>query len=81
MPVSISNLLELLPHKAGQERPHPAPFYQRLSDNPNPDVNVARGSVEIQELLSQHLVLQHSAQLRQGLGLREVAEASPGVIP
>lgn len=81
LPVSIANLLELFPQEAGQERPHPAPFYQGLRDAPNPEVYVARGPVEIQQLLSQHLVLQHGTQLCQCLGLPEVAEASPGVIP
>lgn len=48
LPVSITNLLELLSQEAGQERSHPAPLYLGLSNTPNPDVDVVRGPIEIQ---------------------------------
>lgn len=50
LPVSTAGPCELVLKKTSQKRPHTGPWQKRLCNGPNPDVNVVRGPVQIQEL-------------------------------
>lgn len=72
--------MELGCDEASKQRPDTATLGKWLCNASEPNINVVGGSIELQQLAGQVVVVQHPTQLFLILGLRQTTEPPPGVV-
>lgn len=80
VPVALADLLELHRDEAGKQRSHTAAANEGLCHTPQPDVNVVRGTVELQQPASQARIIHDPAEFHLVPRLRQAADLAPGVV-
>lgn len=80
VPVALANLLELHRYEAGKQRSYTAASDEGLCHTSQPDVNVVRGTVELQQPAGQVTIIHDLGKFRLVLGLRQAAELAPCVV-
>lgn len=80
LPVALADLLELHRDEAGKQRSHTAAADEGLCHTSQPDVNVVRGTVELQQPAGQVRIIHDTAEFRLVPGLRQAADLAPGVV-
>lgn len=80
VPVALADLLELHRDEAGKQRPHAATADEGLCHTSQPNVNIVRGTVELQQPAGQVRIIHDTGEFRLVLGLRQAADLAPGIV-